>query len=88
MPASSGSPSQTKTTVSTVAELESVESAQFTSGDLAFVTGTGEFFLLGAVDVTQRNGTTVLYTRDSNPTFNGGTAAPGRWLRTNIALSL
>ncbi len=86
MTAVSGSPTQQSTSVATVAALESVEVDQFQSGDLAFVTETGTTYLLGAVDNSLRNGTSVLWTRNSNPAYGGDAngLSLGRWLRTNL----
>lgn len=88
MPAVSGSPTQQSTSAGSVAELESIEVDQFKSGDLAAVTvaGVTTTYLLSTGDTTARNGTSVLYTRNSNPAYVGAAngSTPGRWLRTNL----
>ena len=87
MPAISGSPTQISTSEPNVAALESVEISQFQNGDLAVLAappaGGGPYYFLDSASVAARDGSLVLYTRNSNPAYGGSGA--GRWLRSNIA---
>lgn len=66
----------------TVAALESLESAALKDGELGYVKANNIYYYLDLTSVQPRTGTTVLYTRNSNPQFGGlpAGATPGRWI--------
>lgn len=90
MPATSGSVTQEVTSVETVVELESIEIDPFRNGDLAFLqVPTGQqpsqaYYRLDRASTLARTGSGVLYTRNSNPAYNGTVIGIGRWIRQNI----
>lgn len=85
MPAVSGSPTQQSTSAiaPSIPALESIEASQFQDGDLAFVQSgptANSYYTLDADSTLPRDGLGVLWTRNSNPAYNDGSAAPGRWI--------
>ena len=87
MPTVSGSPTQSALSVASTAELSGVSVSPFKNGDLAAVDQAGNlpplYYQLLTRSTAAVDGTTVLYTRESNPANGAPPGTPGRWLLYN-----
>lgn len=90
MPAVSDSQFAPKTTQPSVLALESVETASLGDGDMGVVRGMGmapdTFYVLDVENILPQNGTSVLWTRNSNPLFGAPAGTPGRWVLMSTSL--
>lgn len=84
MPAVSDSQFTPKTTQPSVLALESTETASLGDGDMGVVQGIGmapdTFYVLDVESIQLQNGTSVLWTLNSNPLFGAPAGTPGRWV--------
>lgn len=80
MAAISGDDTKVSTNARTPAHLESIETANFETGDLAWVESVRRYYMLDKLSRLTRDGVNVLYTLNSAPRFNGGQSGPGRWV--------
>jgi hypothetical protein len=80
MAAISGDDTKVSTNARTPAHLESIETANFETGDLAWVESVRRYYMLDKLSKLTRDGVNVLYTLNSAPRFNGGQSGPGRWV--------
>ncbi len=80
MAAISGDDTKVSTNARTPAHLESIETANFETGDLAWVESGRRYYMLDKLSKLTRDGVNVLYTLNSAPRFNGGQSGPGRWI--------
>lgn len=80
MSAVSAEPTKVSTSARTPAHLESIETANFETGDIAWVESVRRYYVLDKLSRLIRDGINVLYTKNASPRMNGGNSGPGRWI--------